>query len=79
MTAKGYKKDNLYPSETTADAGKPLLSDTINDTQSGHCRRAERCPLLGVKRTSQFQSAMSAFDPKRTFPSDALTTSNLPV
>jgi len=32
MAAKGYKKDSLYPSETTADAGKPLLSDTLNDT-----------------------------------------------
>jgi hypothetical protein len=24
------------------------------------------CPLLGVKRTSQIEAAMSAFDPKRT-------------
>jgi hypothetical protein len=32
MAAKGYKKDNLYPSETTADAGKPSLSDMWNDT-----------------------------------------------
>jgi hypothetical protein len=32
MAAKGYKKDSLYPSETTADAGKPLFSDTLNDT-----------------------------------------------
>jgi hypothetical protein len=32
MTAKGYKKDNLYPRVTTADAGSPLLSDTLNDT-----------------------------------------------
>jgi hypothetical protein len=32
MAAKGYKKDRLYPSEMTAAAGKPLLSDTINDT-----------------------------------------------
>jgi hypothetical protein len=29
--------------------------------------RAEPCPLLGVERTSRFQSVMSAFDPKRTF------------
>jgi hypothetical protein len=34
--------------------------------QSRHCRPAERCPLLGVKRTWRFQSVMSAFDPKRT-------------
>ena len=32
MAAKGYKKDSLYPSETTADAGKPLFSDTLSDT-----------------------------------------------
>ena len=32
MTAKGYKKDKLYPSVTTADAGSPPLSDTLNDT-----------------------------------------------
>jgi hypothetical protein len=27
------------------------------------------CPLSGVKRTSRFQSVMSAFDPKRTLAS----------
>src|SRR5215467_5656040 len=32
MTKKGYKKDKLYPSVTTADAGNPPLSDTLNDT-----------------------------------------------
>ena len=33
MSAKGYKKDNLYPSEKpVADAGKPLFIDTLNDT-----------------------------------------------
>jgi hypothetical protein len=35
--------------------------------QSGHLDCAEGCPLLGVKRTSKFDRAMSAFDPKRTF------------
>jgi hypothetical protein len=30
---------------------------------SGHSTVARRCPLLGVKRTSQFQGVMSAFDP----------------
>jgi hypothetical protein len=29
MTAKGYKKDKLYPSMTIVDAGSPLLSDTL--------------------------------------------------
>jgi hypothetical protein len=29
MAAKGYKEDSLYPTETTANAGKPLLSDTL--------------------------------------------------
>jgi hypothetical protein len=32
MSAKGYKKDKLYPSVTTADAGSPSLSDKLNDT-----------------------------------------------
>ena len=32
MAAKGYKKDDLYPSETIADAGNPPLSDTLKDT-----------------------------------------------
>jgi hypothetical protein len=32
MSAKGYKKNNLYPSVTTADAGSPSLTDTLNDT-----------------------------------------------
>src|SRR5215831_14002740 len=27
MTKKGYKKDKLYPSVTTADAGNPPLAD----------------------------------------------------
>jgi hypothetical protein len=28
--------------------------------------QVRQCPLLGVKRTSQFQGVMSAYDPKRT-------------
>src|SRR5215475_11048449 len=33
MSAKGYKKDRLYQSETPiADAGKPLFINTLNDT-----------------------------------------------
>ena len=47
--------------------------------QSGHGNRAERCPLLGVKRTSTRHRAMSASDPKRTLLSAVLTTSSLPV
>jgi CheY-like chemotaxis protein len=39
----------------------PLLA------QSGHHATGFRCPLLGVKRTSEECAAMSAFDPKRTF------------
>jgi len=34
--------------------------------QSGHPSRAAECPLLTEERTSRFQGAMSAFDPKRT-------------
>jgi hypothetical protein len=33
---------------------------------SGHRRAANQCPLSGVKQTSRFDCAMSAFDPKRT-------------
>jgi hypothetical protein len=32
MTAKGYKKDDLYPSETIADVESPPLSDKLKDT-----------------------------------------------
>ena len=32
MTAKGYKRDNLYPSETVANAEPPPISDTLKDT-----------------------------------------------
>jgi hypothetical protein len=32
----------------------------------GHSGGTRRCPLLGVKRTSQSQSVMSAVDPGRT-------------
>jgi hypothetical protein len=35
-------------------------------TQSGHRDRRNKCPLLGVKRTSLCNCAMSAYDPKRT-------------
>jgi hypothetical protein len=38
----------------------PLLA------QSGHLDCAEGRPLLGVKRTSKFESVTSAFDPKAT-------------
>ncbi|MFY9841435.1 MAG: hypothetical protein WAK55_34185 [Xanthobacteraceae bacterium] len=31
MAAKGYKKDDLYPSETTADAESPPLGDTLKN------------------------------------------------
>jgi hypothetical protein len=34
--------------------------------QSGHPNSLNRCPLLGVKRTSTGTNPMSAFDPKRT-------------
>src|SRR5262249_25437044 len=38
----------------------PLLA------QSGHHSRADPCPLLEVKRTSNERASMSANDPKRT-------------
>jgi hypothetical protein len=42
------------------------LPFATKSAQSGHRHRAERCPLLGVKRTSAAANPMSAFDPKRT-------------
>src|ERR1700740_236473 len=47
--------------------------------QSGHRDRAAECPLLGVKRTSVFQSAMSAFDPKRTWVAKDCCPATLPL
>jgi len=38
----------------------------MGSSLSGRRDRAEECPLSGVKRTSKFKSATSAFDPKRT-------------
>jgi hypothetical protein len=46
----------------TADALACLLL-----AQSGHLDTLNQCPLLGVKRTSQFAGVMSASDPKRIF------------
>jgi hypothetical protein len=47
----------------------PLRVDAVEkrprDYRGNHS--ASQCLLLGVKRTSGFQGAMSAFDPKRTF------------
>jgi hypothetical protein len=34
--------------------------------QSRHSDCRNECPLLSVKRTSQIEAAMSAFDPERT-------------
>ena len=38
--------------------------------QSGHGAAEFRCPLLGVKQTSQIHTVTSAFDPKRTLTSN---------
>jgi hypothetical protein len=51
---------------------RPLLSFEPRErcrllARSRHPDRVGGCPLSGVKRTSQFDRAMSAFDPKRTF------------
>ena len=51
----------------------PLLA------QSGPAYRSQQRPLLGVKRTLLELVVMSANDPKRTFPTLDLTTSNLLV
>src|SRR5262249_29356397 len=48
----------------------PLLA------QSGHPQALNQCPLLGVKRTLRGRTPMSAFDPKRAFPSSPWLQSN---
>ena len=50
--------------------------------QSRHPDRVGECLLSGVKRTSQFDRAMSAFDPKRTSPErerNRFSTSPIPI
>jgi hypothetical protein len=42
------------------DPKRLQLPFATKSAQSGHCHRAERCPLSGVKQTSNFQDAMSA-------------------
>ena len=49
MAAKGYKKDNLYPSETTADAEKPSLSDTLKDTWKKLTQSASPDPVNSAR------------------------------
>ena len=50
----------IYASALLRHGGCPLLA------QSGHTELHGTCPLLGVKRTSHWLVAMSAYDPKRT-------------
>ena len=52
------------------EAQCPLLA------QSGHLDCAEGCPLLGVKRTLQFDRAKSASDPYETFPISVFCSAN---
>jgi len=40
--------------------------------QSGHFATEFQCPLLGVKRTLRQLVAMSAYDPKRTWPTSRI-------
>src|SRR6516164_5450010 len=49
----------------------PLLA------HSGHFRTEFQCPLLGVKRTLDGMSGMSAYDPKRTFGGGARLMENM--
>jgi hypothetical protein len=44
---------------------------------TGHASHSQRCPLLGVKRTSAGHASMSAYDPKRTSPNSDKTTSTI--
>ena len=57
----------------SAIGGKSDITQTYGQcpllAQSGHRDGADECLLLSVKRTSRFQSVMSASDPKRTLAS----------
>jgi hypothetical protein len=63
MAAKGYKRDNLYPSETTADAGKPLLGDKLNDALK---KIAQSVSPDSAARQSDGENAAQGVDPPRT-------------
>ena len=47
--------------------------------QSGHRDGGEECPLSGVKRTSPFDQAVAANDPKRTWASPELLLRKMAV
>src|SRR5262249_2456576 len=54
-----------FPKSASGICGSaPLISPLL---LRGHPKALSRCPLLGVKRTSQECAAMSAYDPKQTF------------
>src|SRR6516164_6506075 len=76
----------LYPSMIISPGSQ--LKTTIGRTQKGaqcpllapsrHHAAEFQCPLLGVKRTSDRDASMSAFDPKRTFgPEDCCRRSEI--
>ena len=44
------------------DPARLQQTSATKSAQSGHCHRAERCPLLGVKQASDWLASMSAFD-----------------
>jgi hypothetical protein len=62
MTAKGYKKDNLYPSETTADAERPPLSDTLKATLKKVAQSLSPDPNNAARQPD----GENAVDPTRT-------------
>jgi hypothetical protein len=49
-----------------------IAAVSLSLAQSGHRDALNQCPLLGVKRTSVGDAAMSAFDPKRTLATRSL-------
>jgi hypothetical protein len=60
------------PFEDTTASPEDCGSCPLLAAQSGHGGGVEECPLSGVKRTSQFDGVMSAYDPKRTLATDYL-------
>jgi hypothetical protein len=65
MAAKGYKKDNLYPTETMADAESPPLSDTLKNTLKKMAQSLSPSPD-NASHQADGENAGQAVDPPRT-------------
>jgi hypothetical protein len=65
MTAKGYKKDDLYPSEKIAGAESPPLSDKLKDTLKKMAQSLSPNPD-NATRQPDVENAGQEIDPPHT-------------